>query len=114
MEITNVLAEMVVRDLDAALTWYEKFFGRPADRRPMPGLAEWQLTAGGGVQVFESAENAGRSIATLGTSDVHAAIAELRSRGVEVADPEPGSGIQVTQVTDPDGNTLTLAEPPSA
>lgn len=109
MEITNVLAALAVRDLDVALPWYEKFFGRPADDRPMPGLAEWQLTVGGGVQVFEAAENAGTATVTLTSNDLAALVTELQARDVPVADPTTGTGAAFTQLTDPDGNTITLA-----
>ena len=34
MKFDNVLAHLDVDDFDGALSWYEKFFGRPADRRP--------------------------------------------------------------------------------
>lgn len=105
-----MLAELFVRDLDGALVWYETFFGRPPDRRPMPGLAEWQLTAGGGVQVFESADAAGTATATLTTDDLDALLAELRTRGVDVEDPTTGTGARFTQLADPDGNTIALAE----
>lgn len=43
MIIRTVLAEMAVKDLTPELAWYERLFGRPADTRPMEGLAEWYL-----------------------------------------------------------------------
>ena len=55
MEFDNVLAHLDVGDFDGALSWYEKFFGRKADRRPMDGTAEWQLSAGGGIQIYRDA-----------------------------------------------------------
>lgn len=109
MTINNVLAELLVRDLDAALPWYERFFDRPADSMPMPGLAEWQLTQGGGVQVFQDPEHAGGARATLIADDLSALVVDLRRRGIEVDDPTTGTGARFTQVTDPDGNTVVLA-----
>ena len=64
-KIANVLAEMIVSDHAAAVEWYAALFGRPPDRRPMDGLAEWQLSSTGGLQVFERSEEAGSSFATL-------------------------------------------------
>ncbi len=110
MTFTNVLAELIVHDLEGALPWYETFFGRPADRRPMPGLAEWQLTDGGGVQVFQSDDGAGTTMVTLTTDDLDGVVADVRARGVDVADPTTGTGARFTHTSDPDGNTVNLAE----
>jgi catechol 2,3-dioxygenase-like lactoylglutathione lyase family enzyme len=40
MTVINVRSVIAVADLDAALAWYERLFGRPADSLPMDGLAE--------------------------------------------------------------------------
>lgn len=105
----GVLASLPVTDLAAAASWYERLFGRPADRRPMPGLVEWQLTVGGGVQLAQ-ADGAGTGTATLTVDDLDMLVADLRSRDVEVEDPTTGTGARFTQLTDPDGNTVVLAE----
>ncbi|WP_432090571.1 hypothetical protein [Streptomyces sp. NRRL F-5630] len=47
MRVTHVLAVAPVTDHEAAVAWYERLLGRPADARPMPGLADWHLTDGG-------------------------------------------------------------------
>ncbi|MEJ7833448.1 MAG: VOC family protein [Nocardioides sp.] len=104
----DVLATLPVADLAQATAWCEFLFGRPADRTPMPSLAEWQVTSGGGVQVAE-VENASAATVTLTTADLDALVAELRGRGVEVDDPTTGTGARFTQLIDPDGNTVVLA-----
>jgi len=43
MPIKNALASLAVKDMDSAVQWYEKLFGRPADSRPMPEVAEWKF-----------------------------------------------------------------------
>lgn len=73
------MAEVCVTDHEAAVEWYGAVFGRPPDRRPMDGLAEWQLSGTEGVQVFAA--------------------------DVQVV----SSGFSVASVRDPDGNTLTFA-----
>jgi hypothetical protein len=40
MKITNVLAALPVRDLDAAVRWFEELVGVGPTARPMDGLAE--------------------------------------------------------------------------
>jgi hypothetical protein len=57
MAIENVLASVAVKDLNTAVLWYEKVFGRPADATPMPGLAEWKFP-GGGWHRFMRSRNA--------------------------------------------------------
>jgi hypothetical protein len=39
--ITTVLAVIPVAKFESACGWFESFFGRPADQRPMDTLAEW-------------------------------------------------------------------------
>jgi hypothetical protein len=51
MSITRALAAIPVADHAAAVSWWDQFFGRPADASPMPGLAEWHIGAAGGVQI---------------------------------------------------------------
>lgn len=105
----GVMANLPVTDLVASTQWYERLFGRPADRSPMPGLVEWQLVAGGGVQVFQG-DAAGTATATLTVDDLDALVAALGSRDVEVESPTTGTGARFTQLTDPDGNTVVIAE----
>jgi hypothetical protein len=38
--IVNALAGIMVSDLTTAEAWYERLLARPADARPMDGLAE--------------------------------------------------------------------------
>jgi hypothetical protein len=40
MKIENAIASLAAKDLRSGTGWYEKLFGRPADGRPMPEVAE--------------------------------------------------------------------------
>jgi hypothetical protein len=53
------MAVVTAADFHRGLNWYERFFGRPADLRPMDGLAEWHLTETGVVQVVYDSDRAG-------------------------------------------------------
>jgi hypothetical protein len=108
-EITNVLTEVVVTDHAAAIEWYSALFGRPPDRRPMDGLAEWQLNPTGGLQVFELAERAGSCFATLVVDTVTPVTEHLTSIGIDAEMQTVSSGFATASVSDPDGNTLTFA-----
>lgn len=108
-EITNVLAEVLVTDHAGAIEWYTALFDRPPDRRPMDGLAEWQLNPTGGLQVFERAEGAGSSFVTFIVDTVTPTTDHLRSIGIDTEMQTVSSGFAVASVRDPDGNTLTFA-----
>jgi hypothetical protein len=47
MSIKNAIASVAVKDLGAAVQWYETLFGRPADSRPMAEVAEWNVLGPG-------------------------------------------------------------------
>ena len=110
MQFQTVFAGTPVADHAAAQAWYERLLGRPADRRPMDGLAEWDLTAGGGIQVSIDAERAGTTVLTLSVDDLDGYAATLKGRGITVGTIETGVVSRFAAVTDPDGNTIMLAE----
>lgn len=101
--------------MERALVWYERLFGRPADGRPTPELAEWRLARGGGVQLVFDPVRAGRTAVTLAVEDMDALAADLAERGVEPRPGPPGAGHhRQAHLTDLDGNVITFAEDPRA
>jgi hypothetical protein len=70
MPIEHVLAVVPVSDLERADAWYEALFGRPADNRPMPSLAEWQVTSAGWVQVTLDTDRAGSGLLNFVVHDL--------------------------------------------
>lgn len=110
MTIRTVLGQVAVRDLASALGWYARYFGRQADERPMDGLAEWHLTGGGGVQVFQEPENAGHTTLTLVVDDIEAEVARLKEQGIEADPVADGNYVRFTTVRDADGNRLAIAQ----
>ena len=109
MAIQHVLAVVPVSDLERADAWYEALFGRPADNRPMPSLVEWQVTAGGWVQVWVDAERAGSGLLNLAVDDLATTREELAARGVDTAEIQPvNKGVELSASSDPDGNVITL------
>ncbi len=112
MRVTLVLAGLAVADVDAALPWYQRLFGRPADKLPMDGLAEWHFPQSGAIQVDEDAERAGRSRLTLNVADLKQELAALRERGLDPApmDDTTSDKFLFATVTDPEGNEITIVE----
>lgn len=111
MPVTNVLVTIPVADYAAALAWYERLLGRPADRSPMEGLAEWQVAETGGVQVLRDADRAGTALLTLAVDDLETHVADLAERGVAVGAITTGQMARFVAVTDPEGNAITFAQP---
>jgi glyoxylase I family protein len=109
VSIEHVLAVVPVSDIDAANTWYEKLFGRPADNNPMPVLVEWQVVPGGWVQVFIDEERAGSGLVNFAVDDLEAHVAEVGQRGLQPgAIEDVNKGVRLATVTDPDGNVIRL------
>ncbi|MFD7296917.1 VOC family protein [Streptomyces sp. NPDC059897] len=113
MKIARVLMVAPVRDIDTAVTWYERLLGRAPDTRPMPSLADWHLTSDGWLQVFVDPERAGSTLLNLEVPDLDEALARLAERGL-TAGPVQTGGVRsrFAAVTDPDGNRVTLLENP--
>lgn len=111
MTITNALASVAVKDIDAAVRWYAKVIARPADSTPMPGLAEWKFPDGGGLQVYVLPERAGSCSCTLAVSDIDLEARRLEKLGVATG-AKMGEQIKVFMVKDPDGNSIAFAQAP--
>lgn len=80
---TGMLGNATVSDLARAEHWYAQLIGRGPDRRPMPGLLEWQLGPGFGLQVYCEPERAGHSTVVLEVADLDAHAARLAEAGIE-------------------------------
>ncbi len=110
MSIEHVLAVVPVSDFAAAHAWYERLFGRPADNEPMPGrLVEWQVTDSGWVQVTHDRARAGSGLLNLAVDDLDEQSAQLAGRAL-TAGPiqDVNKGVQLSEILDPDGNTITF------
>lgn len=112
MRIDAVLAGIAVADFDAALGWYERFFGRPADDRPMGGLAEWHFDQTGAIQVIQEGDRAGSSLLTLSVDDLEGHVAAIQKRGLTPSAIEDTTSDKalIATIADPEGNAITLVE----
>jgi len=111
MKTEAILAGVATADIEAAIRWYTTLLGRDHDDRPMKEAAEWRLASGGGIQLVEDRDRAGKSMVTIGVADIGKLVSDLASRGVEAKATPPGQGpFRLAQVSDPDGNLLTFAQ----
>ncbi|MGN9789803.1 VOC family protein [Streptomyces sp. OZ13] len=111
MAIMNVFAVMPVVDFESARGWYGRLWGRPADRNPMDGLAEWQVIEGGAIQLLRDPDRAGSAMLTVGVDDIdgQAAVAAERGLAMGPVQDTPG-GFRIAAITDPAGNVITFAQ----
>ena len=110
MAIVNALAGIMVSDLTTAEVWYEQLLSRPADARPMEGLAEWKLADRGWIQSV-SRHRACRIVSvTLLVSGLDDQLAELKARGISIERTTTSDYVKTATVTDPAGNRVVFAE----
>src|ERR1700754_3973917 len=110
MPIKNVLASVAVKDLKSAVQWYERIFGRPADSKPMPEVAEWKFPGGGWLQVYTLPERAGGCSFTLAVSNIHEEYDRLQKLGIRTGDRASNAKVKTIMIKDPDGNSIAFAE----
>ncbi|OZM75019.1 glyoxalase [Amycolatopsis antarctica] len=106
------MAGILVKDHDAAVEWYGRALGRPADTVPMPGYcAEWIIGEGAMIQVVHDPERGGRSSVSLVVPSIDEHIAALREAGIDTPERTTVPGfIHYVTVADPEGNQFTLVE----
>lgn len=113
MKLRKLYAAFLTRDLAAAEVWYTHFFGRRPDNRPMTSLVQWELLDGGSFALSTDDEIAGPGAMFLIVDDLEAERDRLQQAGIALGDDIAGDYSTLAQVKDPDGNTITLASPPS-
>ena len=113
MNLQKVYISLLTSDLAAAEDWYTKLLGRGPDHRPMDTLVQWELFDQGGLMLSTSDEIAGRGAMFYYVGDVATERRRLRDLGIVLGDDIEGDYSTLAQVSDPDGNMLTLATPPS-
>jgi len=110
MTIDNAIASLAVKDLGAAVAWYQALLGRAADSRPMPEVAEWKFPRGGWLQIYQLPERAGRGSVTLAVSNLDDTTAHVQKLGVDTSQRTSGAKVKTLMIVDPDGNHIAFAE----
>ena len=103
----DLFAGIAVRDLQDALHWYERLFGRPADL--VAGTeAVWDLAENRSMFLEERAR-AGGSVSVVFVDDLDERVAGIAARGIEPVEwLSFGDGMREAVFIDPDGNELRL------
>lgn len=107
MGIETIFANISCSSLEKTLPWYEKLFGKPPTRLPMPGLAEWQHSDSAELQLHENKTNAGRSTLTLGVLPMEPEHRRLADAGLNPGPIEQADNFFIARLR-PDGNLVVL------
>jgi predicted enzyme related to lactoylglutathione lyase len=112
MPFDHVFAGIGVRDLEAALDWWERLVGRPPDLIPNDNEAAWQLREGGWIYLIGDPGRAGKALVTVLVDDLDAELAGLEERGIETGEVEDLPGlVRTTTISDPEGNQIQFGQP---
>ena len=112
MKIQELFAVVCVSNLERSVEWYAALIGRGPDDRPMAGLVQWRNLGGAGLQLVLDVERAGSGLITMVTPKMDRTRRELAAANVVLGPDIPGDYAIIAQVGDPDGNEITLTEPP--
>jgi predicted enzyme related to lactoylglutathione lyase len=109
--IEVLFASVPVADLQAAMFWYERLFGRRADIVPNENEVMWRVTGNGWIYVIRDAGRAGSAVVTIAVSNLDQFVADLSGRGIS-AGPIEAVGVagRKANVVDSDGNVITWIE----
>ena len=111
--LTDLFAGVPVSDLDAAIDWYTRFFGRPPDMRAGDEIL-WEVAEHATLFIEPNAEHAGSGRITIAVTGLDALLERLTAAGIEHEPIETYSnGVRHVDIPDPDGNAIAFAEPPS-
>ncbi len=112
MEIQGLYAAVYVSNMTTSTDFYTKLLGRKPDDKPMDTLVQWRGFGNAGIQLFHDPEKAGKGIMTLVTPDLEATRHTLSDSGIDIDPIRSGDFGKISHAVDPDGNSVTLAEPP--
>jgi predicted enzyme related to lactoylglutathione lyase len=68
--------------------------------------------AGANVQIFRNERNAGSSMCTIVVPNMDEARRSLEDAHLSLGEERAGDFGRIAHISDPDGNLITLAEPP--
>ncbi len=112
MKIQGLYAAMFVKNIASSSEFYSKVLGRGPDDKPMDTLVQWRGFGSAGIQLFQDPSKAGKGIMTIVVPDLDATKSLLDTHSIEIDQIQQGDFGKISHLADPDGNVITLAEPP--
>jgi len=111
MAATSIVAVAATSDFASARSWYSRVLERGPDLEPVDGVAEWQITDSGWLQLVSDPERAGKSALRIGVTNLAAQIAKLNDAGIPTGAPVViADMVTVLDIADPDGNEVSYVE----
>ncbi|HEX7057709.1 MAG TPA: VOC family protein [Bacilli bacterium] len=110
--IESVTVGIPVKDIQEAVTWYERIFGTVTGFEPVPGIREIEINPGFWLQLLEVDEiNPGQGIVRFGVFGIEAERERLLRLNIEVGPVHRINGVVAyCNFCDPYGNRLGLYE----
>jgi predicted enzyme related to lactoylglutathione lyase len=88
--VQGIYAAATVRDLEAALAWYERFMGGPADDHPLPDMVQWRNMGAAGLELWRDDARAGNAVMTIVVPNLTAEKKRLAAEGISPATESSG------------------------
>jgi glyoxylase I family protein len=110
-DVEVVFAAVTVANLDGAVAWYTRLFGRAADIVPNDNEVMWRLTDTTWLYVLRDEKRAGHALVTLCVADLDRAVADIAAGGITGGPVEViGDAGRKATFTDAEGNTISFIE----
>src|ERR1700738_960740 len=110
-DIGILFAGVPVRDFEAALAWYTRLFGRPADVTVTDDEVMWRFADAAWLYIVRDDPRAGRALVALRVADLDQTLADISDRGISSGPVEVvGESARKAVITDADGNALSFIE----
>jgi predicted enzyme related to lactoylglutathione lyase len=109
--IDILFAGVAVADYDAAVDWYARLFGRPADVFVNDDEVMWHLAGSAWLYVVKDELRAGKALVTLSVPDLEGVVRDIARRGITSGPIEIiGDAGRKATVVDAEGNTVAFIE----
>jgi predicted enzyme related to lactoylglutathione lyase len=110
-DVDVLFAGIAVADFDAAVAWYTRLLGRPADVIVTDDEVMWRFADAAWLYVVGDRKRAGHALVTLSVADLDMTIADIAGRGITGRPIEfVGDSARKASFTDTDGNSLAFIE----
>jgi hypothetical protein len=111
MSADVLFAGIAVGNFDAAVPWYTRLLGRPADIVVKDDEVMWRIAEAAWLYVVGEPGRAGHALVTIAVADLNKTVAGFEHRGLRRAPIETIAGAgRKAVVTDPEGNMITFIE----
>ncbi|MGP4022221.1 VOC family protein [Actinomadura sp. 3N407] len=109
----DLFAGIPVTDYNAALPWYERFFGGPPSFLPNDIEAVWEVAEHRYIYIVQEPERAGNALVLSFVGDLDDRVAEIARRGLEPAKRETyDNGVSKVTYRDAEGNEISFGGGP--